>query len=71
MARNSPVRIWTIRQRPSREPKFHHTEMLDGAGRSISALLAIFKSGWVLRRLAIKVFVVEVTTVVFQVTGPG
>ena len=45
MAKNKPVRIWVAKQRPSREPKFHHTEILDGAGRSISALLAIFSSG--------------------------
>ena len=53
MARNSPVRIWAIKQRPSNEPKFHQTEMFDGAGRSTNASLAIFSSGWALRRLAI------------------
>ena len=46
--------ICVIRQRPSREPKFHHTEMLEGAGRSTRASFAILISGWVLRRLAIK-----------------
>jgi hypothetical protein len=30
---------------PSRDPKFHHALMFVGAGRSISALLAIFISG--------------------------
>lgn len=49
MARNSPVRICIIRHNNNREPKFHHAEMLDGAGRSISALLAILKRGWVFR----------------------
>lgn len=45
MARKSPVRICEIKQRPRREPKFHHTEMLDGAGRSTNASFAIFRSG--------------------------
>ena len=53
------MRIWAIKQRPRREPKFHQTEMFDGAGRSTNASLAIFRRGWVLRRLAIKVLVVE------------
>lgn len=54
MARNRPVAICKARQSPRREPKFHHTEMLEGAGRSIRALLTIFRSGWVFRRGAIK-----------------
>ena len=29
----------------SREPKFHHDEMFDGAGRSMNALFTIFISG--------------------------
>lgn len=33
--------------------------MLDGAGRSTRALLAILRIGWVFRRLAIRVFIVE------------
>lgn len=37
MARNSPVRIWVIKQRPRREPKFHQAEILEGVGRSTSA----------------------------------
>ena len=36
MAKNRPVIICTIRQIPSREPKFHHAEMLDGVGRSMN-----------------------------------
>lgn len=48
-----------IRQSPRREPKFHQAEMFEGVGRSTSASFAIFNSGWVLRRLAIKVLVVE------------
>lgn len=27
--------IWIMRHTPSREPKFHHDEMLDGVGRSM------------------------------------
>ena len=45
IARNRPVRICRIKQTPSREPKFHHDEMFDGAGRSINALFTIFISG--------------------------
>lgn len=59
MARKRPVRIWAAKQSPSREPKFHQTEMFEGAGRSTSASFAIFRRGWVFRRLAIIVFVVE------------
>lgn len=45
MAKNNPVRIWAARQRPRSDPKFHQTEMFEGAGRSTSASLAIFISG--------------------------
>lgn len=48
------MRIWIIKHIPSRDPKFHQTEMFEGAGRSTSASFAIFKRGWVLRRLAIR-----------------
>lgn len=37
--------ICTIRHTPSREPKFHHDEMLDGAGRSIKEWLMILNRG--------------------------
>lgn len=37
--------IWVIRQSPSREPKFHQAEMLEGAGRSTRASFAIFNRG--------------------------
>lgn len=46
MARNRPVRICIIKQSPSSEPKFHHAEMLEGAGRSMNELLMIFRIGW-------------------------
>lgn len=45
------MRIWVARQMPSRDPKFHQAEMLDGVGRSIRELLIIFSSGWDFRRL--------------------
>lgn len=48
-----------MRQMPSREPKFHHDEIFDGAGRSISALFTIFISGWDFRMLIISVLIVE------------
>lgn len=56
MARNNPVRIWIIKQRPSREPKFHHDEMFDGAGRSMNEWLMIFISGWFFRAIVIRRF---------------
>lgn len=43
-----------IKQSPKREPKFHQAEMLVGVGRSTSASLAIFRRGWVFRRVAIR-----------------
>lgn len=51
--------ICVIRHNPSREPKFHQAEMFEGVGRSITMSFTIFSRGWVLRRLAISVFVVE------------
>lgn len=48
------------KQIPSREPKFHHEEMFEGAGRSINASLISLNSGWDLRMLVITVLVVEV-----------
>lgn len=45
MAKNSPVIIWIIKQRPNKEPKFHQAEILIGAGKSTKALLAIFNRG--------------------------
>ena len=48
------MRIWVIRQSPSRDPKFHQAEMFEGVGRSTTMSFAIFIRGWVLRRLAIK-----------------
>lgn len=45
MARKSPVAIWTIRQRESKEPKFHKIEIFAGAGRSTRAPFAILSKG--------------------------
>lgn len=45
-----------MRHKPRRDPKFHQTEMLEGAGRSTRASLAIFRRGWDFRRLAIRVW---------------
>lgn len=58
--------ICEAKQRPRREPKFHQVEMLGGAGRSTSALLAVFKRGWVFRRLVIRVFIVELQRWFFE-----
>lgn len=51
--------IWTPRHNPKRDPKFHQVEMFAGVGRSISASFTIFRIGWDLRRLTIKVLIVE------------
>lgn len=45
MARNRPVRTCRIKQIPSKDPKFHHAEMLGGVGRSMNDLLTILISG--------------------------
>lgn len=60
MARNSPVKIWMARQMPSSEPKFHHEEIFDGAGRSISESLMILNNGCDFRMFVIVVLVVEI-----------
>jgi hypothetical protein len=49
MAKNNPVIIWVIKHIPKIEPKFHHAEMLIGAGRSTKALLAILIKGCLFR----------------------
>ena len=45
MAKNNPVTIWVIKHKPKIEPKFHQAEILIGAGKSTSALLAILIKG--------------------------
>lgn len=53
MARNRPVIIWIIKQRPNSDPKFHQAEMLDGVGRSIKEELTILMMGWCFRVLSV------------------
>lgn len=48
--------IWTIKQIPSKEPKFHHDEILDGAGKSTNEWLIILNSGCVFRMFVIRSF---------------
>lgn len=50
MDKNKPETIWTTKQSPSRDPKFHHIDKFNGAGKSTKALLAIFARGWDLRK---------------------
>jgi len=45
MARNSPERIWTPRQSPKSDPKFHRILILEGEGRATTLLLAAERSG--------------------------
>ena len=45
ITRNKPVKIFRIKQIPSRKPNFHHDEMFDGAGRSITMLSINFIRG--------------------------
>lgn len=53
--------IWIARHSPSKDPKFHQDEMLEGLGRSITALLMIFNRGDILRTgVFINLLVVEV-----------
>lgn len=53
IVKNIPDKIWIIKQTPSREPKFHHLPMLDGAGRSIKESLIIWIKGFFLRKFNI------------------
>lgn len=53
MARNRPVIIWIIKQRPNSDPKFHQAEMLDGVGRSMKEELTILMMGWCFRVLSV------------------
>lgn len=71
MARNNPVKIWIIRQIPKSEPKFHHEEIFDGAGRSMKDSLTILIKGCDFRMFVIMVLIVEYTTMIFHVIGHG
>jgi hypothetical protein len=45
MAKNNPVKVWIIKQSPNNDPKFHHAEIFDGAGKSTNLLLTILIKG--------------------------
>ena len=45
MAKKSPVRICKAKQIPARDPMFHQKEILEGAGRSTSALFITLRRG--------------------------
>jgi len=49
IARNSPVAICAIKQSPSNDPKFHQPLIVEGVGRSTSALFAILNRGCLFR----------------------
>lgn len=44
-AKNSPVIIWIIKQRPNIDPKFQNKLILIGVGRLINELLIILIKG--------------------------
>lgn len=50
MARNKPVISCVPRQRPRREPNFHHIDKFLGLGKSIKEPFIILNSGCVFRR---------------------
>lgn len=39
IARNKPVKIWIIRQRPNKDPKFHKYEIFEGVGKFFIGLI--------------------------------
>jgi len=41
MAKNKPVIIWTIKQTPNKDPKFHQAEIFVGVGKSTKEELKI------------------------------
>ena len=43
--KNNPVKIWITKHSPNNDPKFHMYEILDGDGRSTTALLASLNRG--------------------------
>lgn len=54
MAKNNPVKSCVIKHKPNKDPKFHHAEILTGAGRSTRAWFRIFNKGCVERRVDIE-----------------
>ena len=49
MAKNNPVKIWIIKHKPNKDPKFHKELMLLGDGNSINEPLTILISGWIFK----------------------
>ena len=49
MAKNRPVKIWIIRHRPNKDPKFHSELILLGEGSSINEPLIILIKGWIFK----------------------
>ena len=47
MAKKIPVKTWIIKHRPSKDPKFHQTEILRGVGSETSEPLITLKIGCV------------------------
>ena len=54
------MKICTAKQTPKREPKIHHEDKLDGAGRSTDEVLMIFRSEWVFLMSVIRILTVEI-----------
>lgn len=50
MAKNNPLTICNIKQRPNKDPKFHKVEILEGLGKSIKELLTILNKLCVFKR---------------------
>ena len=40
------MRIWIIKHKPNKDPKFHKELILDGEGSSTKEPLTIFNKGW-------------------------
>ena len=49
MAKNKPVKIWIIKHKPNKEPKFHKDLILLGEGNSTNELFIIFNKGWIFK----------------------
>ena len=52
--------ICKIKQIPKREPKFHHDEIFNGAGKSMNELLIVLISEWDLQIMVISILIVEI-----------
>ena len=59
MVRKRPVKIWVIKHRPNKDPKFQNKEILAGIGISTKALFIILKRGCCLR-MAISINLTDV-----------